>query len=489
MIVRAAAGARTVLGLLAGAGARRGRRAHAGPHPQPARRPRPARRQRRRVVRGGRSPSPLLGVSTPSGYVWFAFAGAARRQRSLVYAIGSAGRGGATPVTLALAGAARQRPAVALVRAVLRRRRAALDALPVLGGRLARRPRTPTSPGRWCRSSSPGLVLALVNAPALNLLALGEDVARGLGQRIWLARGRRAGRGHAAVRRGHRRLRPDRLRRLVVPHVVRAVTGPDHRWLLPCSGLVGASLLLVADVARPGRRPARGAAGRHRARADRRARSSSPWSAARRSGGRCDRVIRAVRPARVSGRRGCAARHRGRRRSRACCSSLVLVSGAEPRPRRLPDRRRRGPARRWSASARAPQRLRRPGAARCRGVVGAAGRPGARRRRRALPDLRPQPAGQARHPRHHRRVPRSAPSQRSCWRGRRVGGALGALGIPLAALLGAARHRGPAVRCSPGGPGSTATGWCWSASALSVVRHGAGRLAAHRAEIHDAAAA
>lgn len=35
---------------------------------------------------------------------------------------------------------------------------------------------------------------------------------------------------------------------LVVPHVVRALTGPDHRWLLPCSGLAGAILLVLADV-------------------------------------------------------------------------------------------------------------------------------------------------------------------------------------------------------------------------------------------------
>ena len=44
---------------------------------------------------------------------------------------------------------------------------------------------------------------------------------------------------------------------LVVPHVVRALTGPDHRWLLPAAGLAGAVLLLAADivgrvVARPG---------------------------------------------------------------------------------------------------------------------------------------------------------------------------------------------------------------------------------------------
>jgi iron complex transport system permease protein len=33
-----------------------------------------------------------------------------------------------------------------------------------------------------------------------------------------------------------------------VPHVARYITGPDHRWLLPYSALIGAVLLLVADI-------------------------------------------------------------------------------------------------------------------------------------------------------------------------------------------------------------------------------------------------
>ncbi len=35
---------------------------------------------------------------------------------------------------------------------------------------------------------------------------------------------------------------------LVVPHLVRLVIGADHRWLLPCSALAGATLLLLADT-------------------------------------------------------------------------------------------------------------------------------------------------------------------------------------------------------------------------------------------------
>jgi iron complex transport system permease protein len=101
------------------------------------------------------------------------------------------------------------------------------------------------------------VVLALVNSPALNLLGLGEDVARGLGQRIWLARAV----GLAAVTllcgAATAACGPIAFVGLVVPHVVRAFTGPDHRWLIPCAGLAGAALILVADVvgrvlARPG---------------------------------------------------------------------------------------------------------------------------------------------------------------------------------------------------------------------------------------------
>ncbi len=36
---------------------------------------------------------------------------------------------------------------------------------------------------------------------------------------------------------------------LVVPHLARAISGPDHRWLLPISGLLGGALLAFADTA------------------------------------------------------------------------------------------------------------------------------------------------------------------------------------------------------------------------------------------------
>ena len=35
---------------------------------------------------------------------------------------------------------------------------------------------------------------------------------------------------------------------LVVPHVARAITGPDYRWLVPYAGLLGAVMLITADI-------------------------------------------------------------------------------------------------------------------------------------------------------------------------------------------------------------------------------------------------
>jgi iron complex transport system permease protein len=35
---------------------------------------------------------------------------------------------------------------------------------------------------------------------------------------------------------------------LIIPHLIRLITGPDHRILLPTSSMIGASFLIVADV-------------------------------------------------------------------------------------------------------------------------------------------------------------------------------------------------------------------------------------------------
>ncbi|MCA1655325.1 MAG: iron ABC transporter permease, partial [Pseudonocardiaceae bacterium] len=187
-----------------------------------------------------------LGVTTVFGYVWFAFAGAFVAS-VVVFVLGSLGRGGPTPVTLALAGVAITALLTALTSAVLLSDVETLDSFRfwVVGSLAGRDAQVVTQVAPFLLV---GLLLAVWNAPGLNLLALGEDVARGLGQRVMLTRWvglvaitLLAGSAVAACG-------PISFIGLVVPHVARAVTGPDHRWLLPVAGMAGAVLLLTADV-------------------------------------------------------------------------------------------------------------------------------------------------------------------------------------------------------------------------------------------------
>jgi len=188
----------------------------------------------------------VFGVTDPLGYVWFAFAGAAAASVA-VFVLGSVGRAGATPVTLALAGAAVSALLGALTSAVILTDVATLDAYRFWAvGSLAGRDGEVLTNVVWFLAA--GAVIALASAPALNALSLGDDVARSLGHSV--RRTRVLGivaitllAGGATAACG-----PIAFVGLVVPHIVRAFTGPDYRWLLPASALSGAVLLLVGDV-------------------------------------------------------------------------------------------------------------------------------------------------------------------------------------------------------------------------------------------------
>ena len=186
-----------------------------------------------------------FGVTSVTGSMWFALAGALVAS-VVVFGLGSLG--GGTPVTLALAGAAVTAFRGALTNGLVLSDAQTLDAYRfwAVGSLVGRADGAPVQALPFLVA---GLLLAAVNAPALNTLQLGEDVARGLGQRVGLARA--AGiaavtllTGAAVAVSG-----PIAFVGLVVPHVARAITGPDHRWLLPYSGLLGAVLLVVSDVA------------------------------------------------------------------------------------------------------------------------------------------------------------------------------------------------------------------------------------------------
>ncbi len=188
----------------------------------------------------------LLGIASPLGYVWFAFAGAAVAA-VLVYALSATGREGATPVKLALAGAAVSALLASATTAVLLLDVRTLDQFRFWAvGSLAGRE------GAVALQLAPfavaGAVVALACARVLDALALGEDVARALGQRVGAARAACALAVVLLVGAATAAAGPIAFVGLTVPHVARAICGPGHRWLLPYSAVLAPVLLLGADV-------------------------------------------------------------------------------------------------------------------------------------------------------------------------------------------------------------------------------------------------
>lgn len=188
----------------------------------------------------------LFGFDDPFQYVWFAFLGAAAAG-VVVFGLASIGRGAGNPLTLALAGQGVAVFLAAMTTAVALGDKESLNALrfwnagsvagvgfdviwPVTGFIVV------------------GLVLAVTTLPAINLLNLGADVARGLGVNIALSRTvgiaaitLLAGAATAACG-------PIAFLGLMVAHVARYLTGPDYRWLVPYAGLLGAVILLACDI-------------------------------------------------------------------------------------------------------------------------------------------------------------------------------------------------------------------------------------------------
>ncbi|MFE9443580.1 FecCD family ABC transporter permease [Streptomyces sp. NPDC006602] len=188
----------------------------------------------------------VFGFSNPFQYVWFAFLGAAVAG-VVVFGLASIGRGAGNPLTLALAGQGITVFLMAMTTAVALSNQASLNALRFWNaGSVA-------GVGFdviWPVTAfiAVGLVLALTTLPTINLLNLGEDVARGLGANIALSRTvgiiaitLLAGAATAACG-------PIAFLGLMVAHVARYLTGPDYRWLVPYAGLLGAVVLLVCDI-------------------------------------------------------------------------------------------------------------------------------------------------------------------------------------------------------------------------------------------------
>ncbi len=188
----------------------------------------------------------FLGAASVSSYLWFAFAGSAVAA-VVVYAVASLGRSGATPVKLALAGAAIAAGMGSLMSAMLVTSQDSLE--------LFRRWQVGALAGKSWDSVvavlpfvAVGVVILLCTGRLLNMLALGDDMARGLGHRPGLGRAISAVGivllcGSATALAG-----PIGFIGLVVPHLLRGLVGPDYRWLLPLSLLGAPAILLAADV-------------------------------------------------------------------------------------------------------------------------------------------------------------------------------------------------------------------------------------------------
>jgi iron complex transport system permease protein len=188
----------------------------------------------------------VLGLTTLTAYVWLGFAGAAVAT-VLVYAVASLGREGATPIKLALAGAAITAAFGSITTGVLMIDATTLDAFRFwqVGSLAGRGTDILVSVAPFLVA---GIVLALITGRLLDAMALGDDIARGLGQRVMLSRGVAALAwivlaGGAIAAAG-----PIAFVGLTVPHAARAITGPSYRWILPYSAVLAPTLLLGADI-------------------------------------------------------------------------------------------------------------------------------------------------------------------------------------------------------------------------------------------------
>ncbi|AKL96028.1 ABC-type Fe3+-siderophore transport system, permease component [Clostridium aceticum] len=185
-------------------------------------------------------------INSAEEYILFALIGAAITA-VFVYGIGSMGQGGTTPIKLALAGAATSAALSSLVSAIILPRTDVMNAVRFwqVGS---------ISGATWEGISSVlpflivGLVLGVLSAPALDALALGDDIATGLGVRTGVVRlvGALAGVllcGATTALAG-----PIGFVGLMVPHTMRLICGPNLRLIIPMSAIGGAVLLLLSDV-------------------------------------------------------------------------------------------------------------------------------------------------------------------------------------------------------------------------------------------------
>ncbi|QQQ80485.1 iron chelate uptake ABC transporter family permease subunit [Saccharothrix sp. 6-C] len=188
----------------------------------------------------------FFGITSPTGYVWFALLGAAGTA-TVVYVLGAAGRGAATPDRLVLSGAALTAVLYAYVAAILLLFTHTFDSFRFWNvGSLAGRDFELV--GQVSPFVLPGILIAFLLARNLNVLALGDHTGKALGANVNRTRAfgvlsvtLMAGAATAAAG-------PIAFVGLTVPHVARMIGGSDQRWVLAYSAVLSPILLLGSDV-------------------------------------------------------------------------------------------------------------------------------------------------------------------------------------------------------------------------------------------------
>ncbi|WP_256710603.1 iron ABC transporter permease [Paenibacillus sp. FSL H8-0548] len=188
----------------------------------------------------------LFGYTSSITQLWVALIGAGAASM-IVFLLGSLGRGGLSSVKLILAGATINLLLSALVQGVLIFSEQSLDEMrfwlagSLTGGSLEMLSHV------WPYMGL-GLAGAIVFSRQINLLSLGEEIAQGLGLRTsWIKLGALAIimclSGASVALAG-----PIGFIGLAIPHLARFLVGMDYRWIIPYSALLGAAILLLADI-------------------------------------------------------------------------------------------------------------------------------------------------------------------------------------------------------------------------------------------------
>lgn len=188
----------------------------------------------------------FFSINTANEYIWFALVGAAI-SAVCVYVIASIGSGGITPIKLALAGSAISAILSSLVSLLILPRADVMDAYRFwqVGS---------VSGATWegIYSVLPfiviGLIISIVATPALNALALGDEVATGLGVKTGLVRTICAIAGVTLCGAITAISGPIGFVGLMIPHTIRLIFGSNMKSIVPMSAVGGAILLTVSDI-------------------------------------------------------------------------------------------------------------------------------------------------------------------------------------------------------------------------------------------------